>query len=38
MPKDAVAQLCIVGKHNINWIYLVIDQVEWTDPRYGHQN
>jgi len=38
MPRDAVAWLCIVGDQGISWIYLVLDRVEWTNPRYGHQN
>jgi len=28
----------IFGLENVFWYHLPIDQVEWTDPKYYHQN
>lgn len=26
------------GRENRDWIYCVVDPVEWSEPRYNHQN
>lgn len=36
--RDAIAWLCVMGDEKVSWIYLALDRVEWTSPRYGHQN
>ena len=28
----------IVGMPNFTFLFFVIDPIEWTHPRYGHQN
>ena len=38
MSRDAQVWLCLLGPEGRYWIYLVIDEVEWTKPRYGHQS
>jgi hypothetical protein len=33
-----LAFMCLVGQENTHWTYLPIDEVEYLDPYYGHQN
>lgn len=28
----------LIGKENEAWYHLPVDQVEWTNPKYFHQN
>lgn len=36
--KDALALVLLIGEWNRDWILLILDGVEWTEPRYYHQN
>lgn len=39
MPdKILEALLVILGTENEWWVPALVDQVEWTDPRFFHQN
>jgi len=33
-----MAFLVIYGHEDIDWIDCLVDPVEWTNTRYGHQN
>lgn len=39
VPNDVChALLLLKGEERIDWYYLPVDKVEWTDPWYCHQN
>lgn len=38
MNADLVAYICVVSKEGEGWDYLALDEVEWKDESYGHQN
>ena len=39
MMNDTLLALTIlIGQYDVDWIPCVVDEVEWTEPRYYHQN
>jgi len=37
--NDTIEDITILlGEEDEFWIYCVVDEVEWTQPRYYHQN
>ena len=38
MNDRKLALTCIIGVQDELWIYPEVDEVEWTDPTYYHQN
>lgn len=38
MSDPILAITVLLGLKDDLWMYLGIDEVEWTDPSYGHQN
>lgn len=36
---DVFLAVCIIfGYENTDWIYCLVDVVEWSDVKYNHQN
>lgn len=33
-----IGMCCLIGQPGVDYIDAVVDQVEWTNPRYCHQN
>jgi len=39
MTDEVLAALLVIwGAENEWWVPAMVDRVEWTDPRYFHQN
>jgi len=37
--NDPIAAVgVLIGQFDIDWINVEVDEVEWTQPRYNHQN
>lgn len=36
--NDLVAYICVVDTQMVSWFYFVLDEPEWLDPKYCHQN
>jgi len=37
--NDPISAICILlGYYDVDWIYVEVDQVELTEPRYYYQN
>lgn len=37
--NDSMLAICIlIGQEDVHFIWYALDEVEWTDPKYYHQN
>ncbi|MBA7694973.1 hypothetical protein ES703_103589 [subsurface metagenome] len=38
MNQTMLAITILLGQEDVDFIFVVVDEVEWTQPRYYHQN